>query len=191
MNPHPWRLTRLTVDGEDVDLLGAEITFEPQGERVGGSAGVNRYTGSWDDGFGPLATTMMAGPPPLMDLERAVLGALDRVGEMESVGNRLTMAGDGVTLDFVRPEIEDPMGPWMASHPDWAVADGALVLERSFDDFATAWAFADRVAEAAEAANHHPDITVGWGKATVRLFSHDAGAITDRDRALASTIDAF
>ncbi len=191
MNEHPWRLARLTVDGEDIDLLGAEITFEQEGDRIGGSAGVNRYMGSWDDGFGPLATTMKAGPQPLMDLEQTVLAALDRVATKESVGNRLTMTGDGVALEFVRPEIEDPMGVWMSAHPEWAVVDGALTLERSFDDFASAWAFAAQVADAAENADHHPDITVGWGKAVVTLVSHDAGAITDRDRSLASTIDGF
>ena len=101
------------------------------------------------------------------------------------------MRGTGVEATFVRPEIEDPMGPWLAAHPLWSVQDGALVTDRSFDDFASAWAFASKVADAAEAAFHHPDITVGWGRVHITLFSHEAGAITDQDRSLAATIDEF
>lgn len=70
--------------------------------------------------------------------------------------------------------------------PDgWRVVDGALERTFAFLNFADALAFVNRVGAAAEEANHHPDIALGWGRATVRWWSHDAGAVTDRDVALA------
>lgn len=74
--------------------------------------------------------------------------------------------------------------------PEWEVVDGER-LQRSFAfrDFAGALAFVNRVGELAERRNHHPDISFGWGKATVTLTSHDAGGLTERDLALAEEID--
>ena len=55
----------------------------------------------------------------------------------------------------------------------WRRQGDSIVATSSFDDFAAAMAFVNRVAEAAEAANHHPDILVhGWNK--VRLTLIDA-----------------
>ena len=51
----------------------------------------------------------------------------------------------------------------------WAERDGALRKEYRFADFAAAMSFANRVAEAAEAADHHPDMLVGWGRVEARL----------------------
>lgn len=68
---------------------------------------------------------------------------------------------------------------------DWPEVDGAL--ERTFElaSFAEAIAFVNRVAELAEAENHHPDIAVAYRKVTLRWVTHSAGGITDRDRELA------
>lgn len=75
---------------------------------------------------------------------------------------------------------------------DWRREGDELVLERVFPDFAAAMVFAHQVAEAAQAADHHPDIHVhGWNHVRLRLSSHDAGGITERDIALATTIDAL
>ncbi len=67
----------------------------------------------------------------------------------------------------------------------------ALVKRFVFTDFAEALAFTNSVGELAEAANHHPDINLGWGYAQVWLTSHDAHAITDKDHKLAERIDAL
>ena len=70
--------------------------------------------------------------------------------------------------------------------PDgWAVVDGALERSYRFASFAAALAFVNAVGAAAEQANHHPDIAFGWGRATVRWTTHDAGGITARDIDLA------
>jgi 4a-hydroxytetrahydrobiopterin dehydratase len=68
----------------------------------------------------------------------------------------------------------------------WAEVDGALQREFSFDTFPGAIAFVNRVAELAEAENHHPDIAVSYRDVTLRWRTHSAAAITDRDREMAA-----
>ncbi len=85
----------------------------------------------------------------------------------------------------------DQIAAGIAGGP-WHHEDDALVLDLQVDDFATAMALANRVAEAAEAANHHPDILVhGWNKVRLTLSTHSAGGVTEADLALAATIDAL
>jgi 4a-hydroxytetrahydrobiopterin dehydratase len=68
--------------------------------------------------------------------------------------------------------------------------DDAIVREWKVADFAAAIAFVDRVAEAAEAANHHPDILVhGWNRVRLTLSTHSQGGLTDADFSLAAEID--
>ena len=73
---------------------------------------------------------------------------------------------------------------------EWREDDGQLVRELKFSDFAEAMAFVNKVADAAEEANHHPDILVhGWNNVRLSLFTHSEGRITDNDRQMAQTID--
>jgi 4a-hydroxytetrahydrobiopterin dehydratase len=73
-----------------------------------------------------------------------------------------------------------------------SVAGDAIVREWKLADFAAAIAFVDRVAQAAEAANHHPDILVhGWNKVRLTLSTHSEGGLTDADFALAGEIDCL
>jgi 4a-hydroxytetrahydrobiopterin dehydratase len=51
--------------------------------------------------------------------------------------------------------------------------------------------FVGKVATAAEAANHHPDIDIRYDKVLIRSWSHDAGGITQRDLDLAAAIDTI
>lgn len=69
--------------------------------------------------------------------------------------------------------------------------DGIEMLSRTytFDNFSLAMAFACRVGEAADAADHHPELTVSWGRVSVVWWSHDQGGITARDISLAETTD--
>ena len=66
--------------------------------------------------------------------------------------------------------------------------DSRDALERTFElpSFPEAIAFVGRVAEAAEEANHHPDITISYKKVTLRWTTHSAGGISDLDYTLAS-----
>jgi len=74
---------------------------------------------------------------------------------------------------------------WMATPDGWSEVDDALQREFTFDDFRAAIAFVNRVADLAEEANHHPDISVSYNRVTLRWWTHTAGGITDRDRELA------
>ena len=58
--------------------------------------------------------------------------------------------------------------------------------EFEFSSFAGAIAFVDRIAETADAANHHPDIDIRYRRVLVRWTTHSAGGITERDRELAA-----
>jgi 4a-hydroxytetrahydrobiopterin dehydratase len=73
--------------------------------------------------------------------------------------------------------------------PGWVLRQGSI--ERAFQlaDFAAALGFVNRVGEIAEAANHHPDITIRYNQVTLTLSSHDSGGITLRDLRLADTIN--
>lgn len=58
--------------------------------------------------------------------------------------------------------------------------------------FPQAIAVVDRVAEEAEAADHHPDIDIRWRRLTFRLVTHSAGGyVTDKDLSLARKIDSI
>ena len=73
---------------------------------------------------------------------------------------------------------------------DWREEDAELVRDFKFKDFAEAMAFVNRVADAAEEANHHPDILVhGWNQVRLTLSTHSEGRITDNDHRLAAAID--
>jgi 4a-hydroxytetrahydrobiopterin dehydratase len=61
----------------------------------------------------------------------------------------------------------------------------------SFGDFSHAFAFLTRVAMEAEKRDHHPEFTSVWNRVDFRLTSHDAGGVTERDRALAEAINAM
>jgi len=77
----------------------------------------------------------------------------------------------------------------MAGGAVWQERDGAL--ERTFElpSFGAAIEFVNRIAEAADRENHHPDLAISYRKVTVRWTTHSAGGITDRDRRLAGTTD--
>src|SRR3954470_11674750 len=80
----------------------------------------------------------------------------------------------------------------MASEAVWREEGETLVRDYEFDDFRTAMAFVNRVADAAEEGNHHPDILVhGWNKVRLTLTTHSEGRVTDNDRAMAQRIDGL
>jgi 4a-hydroxytetrahydrobiopterin dehydratase len=67
----------------------------------------------------------------------------------------------------------------------WDEREGALERTFAFKDFRAALDFVNRVGELAESENHHPDIAIHYNKVTLRWWTHTAGGITERDRALA------
>ena len=70
--------------------------------------------------------------------------------------------------------------------------DDEIVRDWKFENFAEAIAFVNRVADAAEEANHHPDILVyGWNKVRLSLTNHSAGGLTDPDFEMAKVFDGL
>ncbi|TBW34046.1 4a-hydroxytetrahydrobiopterin dehydratase [Siculibacillus lacustris] len=73
----------------------------------------------------------------------------------------------------------------------WSGDATAIEREYRFVDFPAAIAFMVAASFRCEAANHHPDWTNVWNRLTVRLSTHDAGRVTDKDLALAAAFDAL
>jgi 4a-hydroxytetrahydrobiopterin dehydratase len=74
----------------------------------------------------------------------------------------------------------------------WQREGDEIVRDWKFEDFAEAIAFVNRVADAAEEANHHPDIFVhGWNKVRLALTNHSAGGLTDPDFEMAKVFDGL
>ena len=71
----------------------------------------------------------------------------------------------------------------------WKEEDKSIKKEFNFPDFKEALDFVNKVGELAEAANHHPDINLTWGKVHISLTTHDEGGVTDKDKQLAEKID--
>lgn len=91
--------------------------------------------------------------------------------------------------------MPDPMSDAEARERLAALAgwerDGATIRRvYRFDTYAAGVAFANHVAKLADAADHHPDILIGYRQVTLTLTSHDAGGLTNRDFELAARIDA-
>ena len=75
---------------------------------------------------------------------------------------------------------------------DWRREGDAIVLDVELDGFKAAMALANRVADAANDANHHPDILVhDYKHVRLTLSTHSAGGITEHDLDLAQTIDGL
>ena len=71
---------------------------------------------------------------------------------------------------------------------DWQPDGDAVTALFRTGDFATGARLFQTIAGLAEAANHHPDVTVTYPSVEVRLSSHDAGGVTEKDAALAAQI---
>ncbi|MFZ0625560.1 MAG: 4a-hydroxytetrahydrobiopterin dehydratase [Acidimicrobiia bacterium] len=86
---------------------------------------------------------------------------------------------------------DEAIGDFLSNHQDWAREGWAIERTFSFSGFAEAMAFVNRVAEAAEKANHHPDIDIRWNAVTLRLSTHSAGGLTSKDTDLAAQVDTL
>lgn len=73
--------------------------------------------------------------------------------------------------------------------PGWAQAGKTIERVFQFDNFLQAMEFVNKIAGAAEAANHHPDISINYNKVTLALVSHDSGGVTQRDIRMAEAIN--
>ena len=79
----------------------------------------------------------------------------------------------------------------LASLPAWTRVGDGIERDWCFADFVVAFGFMSRVALLAEKADHHPNWSNVWNRVHIRLTTHDAGGLTDKDIALARAIDAL
>lgn len=77
----------------------------------------------------------------------------------------------------------------LADLPEWVEISDAIQRTLGFKDFTQAMKFVNAVAEAAEKAQHHPDILIRYNKVTLTLSTHDASGVTEKDFAFAATVD--
>lgn len=74
--------------------------------------------------------------------------------------------------------------------PAWTSAGDAITRTFDFPTYAEGLGFAVTVGTLADRMDHHPDLSIGYCRVTVRLSSHDVGGVSARDVALATQIDA-
>jgi 4a-hydroxytetrahydrobiopterin dehydratase len=73
--------------------------------------------------------------------------------------------------------------------PNWRREGDAILRDFRFEDFVGAFSFMTAVALLAERANHHPEWSNVYNRVSIRLTTHDAGGLTQRDVELAGAID--
>jgi 4a-hydroxytetrahydrobiopterin dehydratase len=74
-------------------------------------------------------------------------------------------------------------------HSGWSFSDNAIHKKFSFEAFMPAVGFVNRIARAAEEAQHHPDITINYNVVSISLSTHSEGGVTHKDIELAGQID--
>jgi 4a-hydroxytetrahydrobiopterin dehydratase len=77
----------------------------------------------------------------------------------------------------------------LAGLDGWSGGPDGITRTVELSSFPAAIAVVDRVAEAAEAADHHPDIDIRWRTLTFTLATHSAGGVTGKDVDMAGRID--
>jgi 4a-hydroxytetrahydrobiopterin dehydratase len=69
----------------------------------------------------------------------------------------------------------------LAAMPGWSRTGAAIARQFTFTGFPEAVAFVSRLVPGAEAADHHPDLTINYRRVTVSYSTHSEGGITEKD----------
>lgn len=106
---------------------------------------------------------------------------------METLAGKTCTPCQGGIPPLTREEAER----FHAQAPDWKLLDDATRIERTFTfgNFREALSFVQRVGELAESEGHHPDVTFGWGYATISLRTKKIKGLHENDFILATKID--
>ena len=75
--------------------------------------------------------------------------------------------------------------------PGWSRRANVISKTFTLPTFLSGIAFVRRIADAAEEAQHHPDIDIRYTKITIALSTHDSGGLTQKDIDLAGAIEAL
>src|SRR4051812_36395279 len=109
--------------------------------------------------------------------------ALTQCGAAGARQNGGPMAREETTYD------ESQIAERLLALPGWYYEDGWIRRVYKTDGWPTTLMLVNAIGFCAEAAYHHPDLAVTWGRVTVKLSTHSAGGITDKDFALAGRIE--
>ena len=74
---------------------------------------------------------------------------------------------------------------------EWRYERSLLARDIRFPDFTAAWAFMNHVAACADSLDHHPNWYNVYNLVQIRLSTHDAGGVTEKDFELASLVDQY
>jgi|ERR1700757_3238391 4a-hydroxytetrahydrobiopterin dehydratase len=91
----------------------------------------------------------------------------------------------------IPPLTPDEAQGYHAQAPDWQLRDDSRRIERTFrfGNFREALAFVGQVGSLAESEGHHPDVSFGWGYATVSLSTKKIKGLHENDFIMATKID--
>jgi 4a-hydroxytetrahydrobiopterin dehydratase len=84
---------------------------------------------------------------------------------------------------------ETQIGDELKTLPGWEYQDNSLRKLFRFKEFMDGIRFIGRVAEMAEAADHHPDMLINYTRVTFTCSTHSEGGVTDKDIRLANQIE--
>jgi 4a-hydroxytetrahydrobiopterin dehydratase len=85
---------------------------------------------------------------------------------------------------------DDEIQDGLSGLPGWRRERDEIVRDYELETFPAVIAFVGRIADLAEAADHHPDLDIRYNRLRVALTSHDSGGLTKRDFKLATSIEA-
>jgi 4a-hydroxytetrahydrobiopterin dehydratase len=91
--------------------------------------------------------------------------------------------------DKQKPYDEQSIAARLRDLPGWAYKDRVIRREYKTEGWPMTLMLVNALGYFAEAADHHPDLTVTWGRVVVELSTHSAGGVTDKDFSLARTFD--
>jgi 4a-hydroxytetrahydrobiopterin dehydratase len=110
---------------------------------------------------------------------------------MSSTANDLARKHCAPCEGGVAPLTAEQVRGYLAALPAWQTADDKHIRRRwRVKDFMTALDFFQRIAQIAEAEDHHPDLHLtGYRDVTVELSTHAIGGLSENDFILAARID--
>ncbi len=106
---------------------------------------------------------------------------------MTALAKKKCVPCKGEVAPFTLPEAEE----YMKKVPGWGLEDKGTLIIRSFrfKNYAESLEFVCAVSVIAEKENHHPDITFGWGYATILLRTHSIKGLSENDFIIAAKIN--
>ena len=86
---------------------------------------------------------------------------------------------------------KEEVAPMLLNLNDWQFNSDGIEKKFQFKNFTEALGFIVKVGVISEKMNHHPELFNVYNKVNIRLTTHDAGGVTDKDFKLASEIDRY